>query len=254
MQRRRTSGTRAPRTARSSTSDSSRLMSTRRRALGPVPLAHCSILAHTRVAPAGELAGAAHACCWQVCVGDQIRFGQSSRIHILCGPPELLPEEGLSKARVLPRCLGPPTIFHWQVLLPRELNPCCNANPYCANPCCWGWQRRWTVLRWHTLRQAERAQLRQLEAMAAAQEEAAVREMQTAKAMFQQRESAGAGWGQDLSEAEDYAERARAPLAPRPISVSLITPEVPSPCHGRRRCYPASATAAAPVHACFAWC
>ena len=57
--------------------------------------------------------------------------------------------------------------------------------------------------------QAEKLQLRQLEAMAAAQEEAAVRQMETAKAMMRQRESGGATWGQDFSEAEDYAQVVR---------------------------------------------
>ena len=31
-------------------------------------------------------------------VGDQLRFGQSTRVYVLCGPAALMPEEGLSKA------------------------------------------------------------------------------------------------------------------------------------------------------------
>ena len=31
-------------------------------------------------------------------VGDQLRFGQSTRVYVLCGPAELMPEEGLSRA------------------------------------------------------------------------------------------------------------------------------------------------------------
>jgi hypothetical protein len=30
-------------------------------------------------------------------VGDQLRFGESSRIYILTGPAELMPEEGPSR-------------------------------------------------------------------------------------------------------------------------------------------------------------
>jgi hypothetical protein len=30
-------------------------------------------------------------------VGDTIRFGQSSRLYVLTGPAELMPQEGLSK-------------------------------------------------------------------------------------------------------------------------------------------------------------
>jgi hypothetical protein len=33
-------------------------------------------------------------CCR---VGDTIRFGQSSRLYVLTGPAELMPQEGLSK-------------------------------------------------------------------------------------------------------------------------------------------------------------
>jgi pSer/pThr/pTyr-binding forkhead associated (FHA) protein len=31
-------------------------------------------------------------------VGDQLRFGQSTRVYVLCGPAALMPEEGLSRA------------------------------------------------------------------------------------------------------------------------------------------------------------
>jgi hypothetical protein len=30
-------------------------------------------------------------------VGDQVRFGQSSRVYLFGGPQELLPEEGISR-------------------------------------------------------------------------------------------------------------------------------------------------------------
>jgi len=32
-------------------------------------------------------------------VGDTLRFGQSSRLFLLCGPEELLPEEGLTRSQ-----------------------------------------------------------------------------------------------------------------------------------------------------------
>jgi len=30
-------------------------------------------------------------------VGDLLRFGQSTRMYLLCGPAELMPEEGLTR-------------------------------------------------------------------------------------------------------------------------------------------------------------
>jgi len=32
-------------------------------------------------------------------VGDTLKFGHSNRIYLLCGPDELLPEEGLTKSQ-----------------------------------------------------------------------------------------------------------------------------------------------------------
>lgn len=32
-------------------------------------------------------------------VGDTVKFGQSSRLFLLCGPDELLPEEGLTRSQ-----------------------------------------------------------------------------------------------------------------------------------------------------------
>ena len=32
-------------------------------------------------------------------MGDTFKLGQSSRLYVLCGPAELMPEEGLSKAQ-----------------------------------------------------------------------------------------------------------------------------------------------------------
>ena len=83
-------------------------------------------------------------------VGDQIRFGLSTRTYVLQGPQHLMPEEGLSRA--------------------------------------------------------ERLQLRQLEAAAAQAEDAALRAMALVKARAAAGgHTGGAPWGQDTSEASDFA-------------------------------------------------